>query len=98
VLTSVLAEFPTPPNTQVGIYLINGIGLIGAIVGPFLALSFKLSIKTIFVIGWALMSTALVMTVIFQLADVPAMTLISLSLLEFAWQISGGSFFFVYVS
>ena len=93
-----LAEFPTPPNTQVGIYLINGIGLIGAIVGPSLALSFKLSIKTIFVIGWALMSTALVMTVIFQLADVPAMTLISLSLLEFAWQISGGSFFFVYVS
>jgi len=67
-------------------------------VGPLLTLVFKMSIKTIFVLGWALMSTALVGTVVFQLADVPAMTLISLSLLQFAWQISGGSFFFVYVS
>lgn len=84
--------FPTPPNTQFGIYLINGVALIGAIVGPFLTQSFKLSIKTIFVIGFALMSTALVLAVIFLLADVPVMTLISLSLLGFAWQISGGSY------
>jgi hypothetical protein len=86
VLGTVLDEFPKPINNQVGIYMVNGIGLVGAIVGPVLK-SFRpsISIKSIFVVGWALMSLSLVMVVIFQLAGVPAMLLVSLALLEFAW-------------
>jgi hypothetical protein len=71
---------------------------VGAGIAPFLTSHFKLSIKTIFLIGWSLMSVSLCMVVLFQLTGVPIMILISLTIQEFAWQISGGSFFFVYVS
>jgi|LakMenE18May11ns_1017448.scaffolds.fasta_scaffold8865952_1 hypothetical protein len=81
VLGSVLAQFPNPINQNIGIYLVNGIGVIGAIVGPLLVNWGKMSIKTIFVVGWALMSLSLVMVVIFQLAAVAIMTVISLSML-----------------
>lgn len=78
--------------------MVNGIAVVGVAIAPLLTSRFKISIKTIFVFGWSLMSTSLVMVVIFQLAGLPVLILISLSILEFAWQISGGCFFFVYAS
>lgn len=57
-----------------------------------------LSIKTILVIGWSGMSASLIFVVIFALAGVPVGILIAFTTLGIAWQMSGGSFFFVYVA
>jgi hypothetical protein len=94
-LSSVMSEIPEV-NFQVAVYMINGFQVIGAIIGPLLINC--LSIKTIMVLGWAIMALSLCLVVIFQLSGVPFGILLAFVLLGIAWQISGGSFFFVYVS
>ena len=94
-LSTVMTQIPQV-NFQVAVYTINGFQVIGAIIGPLL--NNFLTIKTIMVLGWTIMSLSLSLVVIFQLSGVPFGILLAFVLLGIGWQISGGSFFFVYVS
>lgn len=94
-LSTVMTQIPQV-NFQVAVYTINGFQVIGAIIGPLL--NNFLTIKTIMVLGWTIMSLSLSLVVIFQLSGVPFGILLAFVLLGIGWQISGGSFFFVYVA
>lgn len=69
IIASILGQFQTPINQQVGIYLVDLTAVLGVATAPLLTGYFKIGIKSIFVFGWSLMSICLLMIVIFQLVD-----------------------------
>jgi hypothetical protein len=56
-----------------------------------------LSVKSILVTGQLAMTVSLIFVVVFQLANVPVMVLVSMICMIILFQSSMGSYFFVYV-
>jgi hypothetical protein len=83
-----------PPN--LGVYLLSLANVIGAILGPIV--NKFIAIRPLLIGGQFVMSIFLGMIVLFSLIDIPIMILVSMIFMITTYQISIGSYYFVYVS
>jgi len=96
-MTTFLSEVPGL-NITLGNDLAIFAGLAGVVVGPLLNWYLKLKIKTLFLMGFALMFTELALVVIFKVTNLPYCLLVCIMCFEFTYSISFGCYFFTYVS